>query len=126
MARQCSSSSNQRIQFPKRLVPLHGCRGSVGGAQRCYPIPTIFLLASSLEKMTAPTTLNPAATKNGKFHPYHSTRYPIIVVPIAPPMLPHEFITAAVDPAKSPPISSGIAHDAATVSSSAPNARQLK
>ena len=37
---------------------------------------------------------------------------------IAPPMLPHVFITAETEPAKSPPMSSGIAHETPTVSSS--------
>ena len=41
-------------------------------------------------------------------------------------MFPVMFMIAAADPAKSPAMSNGIAQETATVSSKAPNARQLK
>ncbi len=73
---------------------------------------------------TAPIAHNAEATRNGTFQPYALTRYASAVGEIAPPILPHMFMTDDTEPAQSPPISRGIAQETPTVISSPKNAMQ--
>src|SRR6202044_3192610 len=74
----------------------------------------------------APMTQSAEVAKKGTSQPKSRTRYASRAGEIAPPMLPHMFMTEAVQPAKSPPMSSGMAQETPTVSSKPPKARQLK
>src|SRR5437764_2500484 len=64
--------------------------------------------------------------KKGTFQPYAFTTCDSTIGEIAPPMLPHIFMSDETEPARSPAISSGMAHDTPTVNSMPKKARQVK